>query len=741
MVTGSAQLPDTGWGEGIVDTRRRCFVQRADRIIAFQPAAFDHGDLTSGLGQRDRQGHSSGAGTDDRDVGFDALTRLQFKSIYEHPLKVAVSAPLVCQRPTQEFGWVLVPGVAFLLPRNGQEASMATRDDIRNVAIVAHVDHGKTTLVDALLQQSGAMGRHVVDRVMDSHDLEREKGITILAKTTSVDWDGMRINIVDTPGHADFGGEVERGLPMVDGILLLVDAAEGPLPQTRFVLRKALERNLPMVVVINKMDRPDERHEEVLDEVYELLFALDAQDHHIEFPVLYAVARNGIASTDPEDPALTGDGEGSLVPLLEALRDTVPAPSFDPAHPLQAHVMNLDANPYQGRLAICRVQQGTLKAGQSIAWCRLDGTIQTAKVADLAAPRGLERVSVAEAGPGEIVAVAGLEDVMPGETLADLDDPRPLPVLRIDEPSLSVTIGVNTSPLAGQSGKKLTARLIKSRLDAETIGNVSLQVISSDRPDAWEVRGRGELQLAVLVEEMRREGFELTVSRPEVLEQVIDGVRHEPFERLVCDVPEDRVGAVTQLLGPRKGRLESMDPSGSGRVRLEYVVPARGLLGFRSDFLTETRGEGLYHHTFEGWMPWAGGLDSRRSGALVADRLGQATTFAILNLQARGSFFIAPADEVYEGMIIGEHPRPEDMDVNITKAKKVNNIRAAAAEELERITPPRKFSLEQALEYLRPDECLEVTPDQVRMRKQVLDGTIRAREAKRAKQDGPAGNG
>ena len=617
------------------------------------------------------------------------------------------------------------------------------RTDIRNVAIIAHVDHGKTTLVDAMLWQSGAFraNQDVNDRVMDSMDLEREKGITILAKNTAVRYIGpaspepVTLNIVDTPGHADFGGEVERGLEMVDGVLLLVDASEGPLPQTRFVLRKALAKHLPIVVVVNKVDRSDARIAEVVDETYELFMDLIDDSHRkdaIDFPVIYASARAGRASLNrPEDGGMP-DSE-NLQPLFKTLLETIPCPQYDDEIPLQAHVTNLDASPYLGRLALCRVHSGTIKKGQQVAWCRQDGTIERAKVVELLMAEALERVSVESAGPGDIVAVAGLEEITIGETLADPEDPRPLPVITVDEPSLSMTIGTNTSPLVGQSGKKLTARLIKNRLDTELVGNVSLRVVDTERPDAWEVQGRGELQLAVLVELMRREGFELTVGKPQVVTKTVDGKLHEPVERLTVDVPEDYVGTVTQLLGSRKGRMEQMINHGTGWVRMEYLVPARGLIGFRTEFLTETRGTGLLHHVFERYEPWFGEIRTRPNGSLVADRRGKVSSYALFNLQERGALFVEPGVEVYEGMIIGENARSEDMDVNPTKERKVTNMRSATSEELERLIPPRLMSLEQALEFCREDECVEVTPTGVRMRKVVLEATERVKVARKHK--------
>jgi GTP-binding protein len=606
---------------------------------------------------------------------------------------------------------------------------MAVREDLRNVAIVAHVDHGKTTLVDAMLWQSGAFRQNqdVAERVMDSMDLEREKGITILAKNTAVRHGGVKLNIVDTPGHADFGGEVERGLTMVDGILLLVDASEGPLPQTRFVLRKALEARLPVILVINKIDRPDARIAEVVDEVYELFLDLDADESQIEFPIVYTNAKAGQASLDPASPGT------DLEPLFDLLIDHIPPPSFDEGHPLQAHVTNLDASPYVGRLAICRVRQGVIRKGVPIAWCRADGTIQRASVTELYVTEELDRVDAPEAGPGEIIAVAGLPEVTIGETLADADDPRPLPVITVDEPSISVVIGINTSPLAGQDGSKLTARQVRGRLDQELVGNVSIRVLDTDRPDAWEVQGRGELQLAVLVELMRREGFELTVGQPRVVTRQIDGRVHEPIERLAIDIPEDYVGVVTQLLALRKARLEQMVNHGTGWVRMEYLVPARGLIGFRTEFLTETRGTGLLHHVFDRWEPWAGEMRTRPTGSLVADRRGTTAQFALMNLQERGTLFVSPGEEVYEGMIVGENSRSDDLDVNAVKEKHLTNMRSSTADVLVRLVPARTLSLDQALEFLREDECVEVTPDAVRLRKVDLDKNDRVKAARRAR--------
>ena len=606
---------------------------------------------------------------------------------------------------------------------------LTERKDIRNVAIVAHVDHGKTTLVDAMLWQSGAFraNQEVASRVMDSMDLEREKGITILAKNTSVRYRGVKLNIIDTPGHSDFGGEVERGLTMVDGVLLLVDASEGPLPQTRFVLRKALDAQLPVILVVNKVDRPDARIGDVVNEVYELFLDLDADERQIEFPIVYINARAGWAAL--EEGAVGTD----LGPLMDLLLEHIPPPTYDTEHPFQALVTNLDASPYVGRLALCRVRHGSVRRGQQVAWCRADGEIERATIGELYVTDALDRVEAEEAGPGEIIAVAGIAEVTIGETLADIDDPRPLPVITVDEPSLSVTIGINTSPLAGRSGTRLTARQIKNRLEAELVGNVALRVRETERPDAWEVQGRGELQLAVLVEIMRREGFELTVGQPQVLTREIDGRVHEPVELLAIDVPEDYVGVVTQLVALRKGRLEQMVNHGTGWVRMEYLVPARGLIGFRTEFLTETRGTGLLHHVFDRWEPWVGELRMRPTGALVADRDGVAAQFALMNLQERGSLFVGPGDPLYEGMIVGENARSEDLDVNASKEKHLTNIRSSTADVLVRLVPHRQLSLDQALELLRSDECAEVTPEAVRLRKVVLARVDRVRVARRAR--------
>ncbi len=606
---------------------------------------------------------------------------------------------------------------------------MQVRSDIRNVAIVAHVDHGKTTLVDALLWQSGAFraNQEVAERVLDTMDLEREKGITILAKNTAVRYGRTKVNIVDTPGHADFGGEVERGLTMVDGVLLLVDASEGPLPQTRFVLRKALEARLPVILVVNKVDRPDARTAEVVDEVYELFLDLDADESQIEFPIVYCNAKTGRASLEPDPDALDAD----LQPLLDLILERIPAPAYEEGHPLQALVTNLDASPYLGRLALCRVQHGTIRRGQQVAWCRADGSIERAKVTELYVTEALDRVDAEEAGAGEIIAVAGIPEVTIGETLADPDDPRPLPVITVDEPSLSMTIGINTSPLAGRAGDKLTARLVESRLRTELVGNVSVRVLPTERPDTWEVQGRGELQLAVLVEQMRREGFELTVGKPQVVTRVVDGSVHEPVERVSVDVPEDYLGVVTQLFALRKGRTEALVNHGTGWVRMDVVVPARGLIGFRTEFLTETRGTGILHHVFERFEPWHGELRTRPTGSLVADRAGKTTSFALLNLQERGQLFVGPGVDVYEGMIVGENARAEDLDVNATKEKKLTNMRSSTADELVRLIPPRALSLDQALEFIREDECIEITPEHIRLRKVELSGQGRQTAASR----------
>jgi GTP-binding protein len=604
---------------------------------------------------------------------------------------------------------------------------VVARQDLRNIAIVAHVDHGKTTLVDAMLWQAGSFreNEEVAERVLDSMDLEREKGITILAKNTAVRFGDFKVNIVDTPGHSDFGGEVERALTMVDGVLLLVDASEGPLPQTRFVLRKALEARLPVILIVNKVDRSDARVEEVVDEVYELFLDLGADESQIDFPIVYSNARAGRAGLAAD--ALADD----LRPLFDVLVSAIPAPVYEEGHPLQALVTNLDASRYVGRLAICRIWEGTIRRGQEVAWCKSDGRIERAKVSELYVTEALERVEAAEAGPGELVAVAGIPEVTIGETLADLADPRPLPVIGVDEPSLAMTIGINTSPLAAQDGDRLTASMVEARLRQELIGNVSLRVLPTARPDAWEVQGRGELQLAVLVELMRREGFELTVGKPEVVTREIDGALHEPVERLSIDAPEEYIGVITQLLALRKGRLQQMVNHGTGWVRMEYLVVARGLIGFRTEFLTETRGTGILHHVFDGYEPWQGELRTRPTGSLVADRRGAATGFALLNLQERGQLFVAPGTEVYEGMIVGENARAEDLDVNPTKEKKLTNMRSSTADELVRLIPPRLLSLEQALEFIGDDECVEVTPQNVRLRKVELSAQKRQSIASR----------
>jgi GTP-binding protein len=602
------------------------------------------------------------------------------------------------------------------------------QNDRRNVAIIAHVDHGKTTLVDAMLKQSGSVSSHkeLTDRVMDSLDLEREKGITILAKNTAVRWGDTKINIIDTPGHADFGGEVERGLAMVDGVLLLVDASEGPLPQTRFVLRKALEADLSVILVINKIDRPDSRISEVLDEVYELFIDLDANEKQIEFPIIYANAREGIATMDIDQPGT------DLKPLFKLLMENISPPTYVEGQALQAHVTNLDASPYVGRLAICRVHQGVIRKDQIISHCRVDGSIVRAKITELYVTEGLERVDAKEAGPGEIIAVAGMPDVTIGETLADEEDPQPLPVIRIDEPSLSATIGINTSPLTGLDGNKLTARMVKERLEKELIGNVSINVLPSDRPDSWIFQGRGELQLAVLVETMRREGFELTVGKPEVVTKMIDGKLHEPIERLAVDINEEHLGVVTQILAHRKGKMVNMVNHGHGRVRMDFVIPARGLIGFHNEFVVETRGAGLAHHVFEGYERWYGDMRSRPTGSLVSDRRGVTTTYSLLSAQERGQLFVPVATEVYEGMIIGENPRPQDMDLNVVKAKKQTNMRSAGADHAQHLDAEKAMSLEEALEFIMDDECLEVTPSFVRIRKTILSQQQRGR-AKGAK--------
>ncbi|BBA99855.1 putative GTP-binding elongation factor [Actinacidiphila reveromycinica] len=620
---------------------------------------------------------------------------------------------------------------------------MSTRHDIRNVAIVAHVDHGKTTLVDAMLKQAGAFAahQHLDDRMMDSNDLEREKGITILAKNTAVKYhpkdggDPVTINIIDTPGHADFGGEVERGLSMVDAVVLLVDASEGPLPQTRFVLRKALSARLPVILCINKTDRPDSRIDEVVNETYDLFLDLDADEDQIEFPIVYACARDGIASlTKPENGTVPADSD-NLEPFFSTILSTVPAPTYDEQAPLQAHVTNLDADNFLGRIALLRVEQGHLQKGQTVAWIKRDGTIANVRITELMMTEALTRKPAESAGPGDICAVAGIPDIMIGETLADPENPIALPLITVDEPAISMTIGTNTSPLVGKGGKghKVTARLVKDRLERELVGNVSLRVLPTERPDAWEVQGRGELALAILVETMRREGFELTVGKPEVVTREINGKLHEPIERMTIDSPEEHLGAITQLMATRKGRMETMTNHGSGWIRMEWIVPSRGLIGFRTEFLTQTRGTGIAHSIFEGHEPWFGELRTRNNGSLVADRAGVVTPFAMTNLQERGVLFCEPTTEVYEGMIVGENSRSDDMDVNITKEKKLTNMRSSTADVTESIVPPRKLSLEQSLEFCRDDECIEVTPETVRIRKVVLDQKERGRAAARAK--------
>ena len=619
------------------------------------------------------------------------------------------------------------------MPHAAHTANTAVREDLRNVAIVAHVDHGKTTLVDGMLRQAGAFreGAELADRVMDSMDLEREKGITISAKNTAIQHGEVKLNIIDTPGHADFGGEVERGLTMVDGVLLLVDASEGPLPQTRFVLRKALAAKLPVILVVNKVDRPDARIKEVIDEVYDLFLDLDATEDQIDFPIVYTNAKQGWASMD-----LVGDAavEGTdLQPLLDLLVETIPAPSYDPDHPLQALVTNLAASPYLGRLALCRVRHGNIRKGQAVAWSRLDGSVTQAKITELYITENLSSVETPEAGPGEIIAIAGIPEITIGETLTDVEDPRPLPVISVDSPSLSVTVGINTSPLAGKDGKLLTARQVSDRLQREIVGNVSLLVLDTERPDTWEVQGRGELQLAVLVEMMRREGFELTVGKPQVVTREVDGKVHEPVERMTIDVPDDYVGVVTQLLALRKGRLEQMINHGTGWVRMDYLVPARGLIGFRTEFLTETRGTGLMHHVFDRYEPWAGELRTRPTGALVADRPGAVTANSCFQLQERGALFVNPTEQVYEGMIVGENARADDLDVNAVREKHLTNHRSSNEDELVRLTPARIMSLDQAMEFLREDECVEVTPLHVRLRKVALNGTDRVKLARKMK--------
>ncbi|MEV7620239.1 translational GTPase TypA [Microbacterium sp. NPDC089321] len=627
----------------------------------------------------------------------------------------------------------------------------ALRSDLRNVAIVAHVDHGKTTLVDAMLRQTGSFGshEHMEERAMDSNDLEREKGITILAKNTAITYNGVHtetpitINVIDTPGHADFGGEVERGLSMVDGVVLLVDSSEGPLPQTRFVLRKALEAKLPVILLVNKTDRPDARIAEVEEEAHDLLLGLASDlvddvpdldvDALLDVPVVYASGRAGAASRNrPANGDLPDNDD--LEPLFEAILEHVPAPSYDDEAPLQAWVTNLDSSSFLGRLALLRVFNGTLKKGQTVAWVRQDGTTQNARITELLMTKALERYPAESAGPGDIAVIAGFADIMIGETIADPEDVRPLPQITVDEPSISMTIGTNTSPLVGKvKGHKLTARMVKDRLDRELIGNVSLRVNDIGRPDAWEVQGRGELQLAILVENMRREGFELTVGKPQVVTRKIDGKVHEPYEHLTIDVPEEHLGAVTQLMANRRGRMDNMINHGTGWIRMEFIVPSRGLIGFRTEFLSITRGTGIANAISHGYDEWAGSIVARQNGSIVADRAGVVTPFAMIALQERMSFFVKPTEEVYEGMVVGENSRADDMDVNITKEKKLTNMRSATADSFESMTPPRILSLEESLEFAREDECVEVTPDAVRIRKVILDQTTRGREASRLK--------
>ncbi|MDD7929543.1 translational GTPase TypA [Microbacterium thalli] len=628
----------------------------------------------------------------------------------------------------------------------------ALRPDLRNVAIVAHVDHGKTTLVDAMLRQTGSFGEHahVEERAMDSNDLEREKGITILAKNTAITYNGVHtdvpvtINVIDTPGHADFGGEVERGLSMVDGVVLLVDASEGPLPQTRFVLRKALEAKLPVILLVNKTDRPDARIAEVEEEAHDLLLGLAGDlvddvpdldvDALLDVPVVYASGRAGAASRNrPENGDLPDNDD--LEPLFEAILEHVPAPAYDDEAPLQAWVTNLDSSPFLGRLALLRVFNGTLKKGQTVAWVRHDGTHSNARITELLITKALDRFPAESAGPGDIVAIAGIEEITIGETIADPEDVRPLPAITVDDPAISMTIGTNTSPLMGKvKGHKLTARMVKDRLDRELIGNVSLKVVDIGRPDAWEVQGRGELALAILVENMRREGFELTVGKPQVVTRRDEnGKLTEPYEHLTIDAPEEHLGAITQLMAARKGRMETMTNHGTGWVRMEFVVPSRGLIGFRSEFLTITRGTGIANAIFHGYDEWAGAISTRQNGSIVADRTGVVTPFAMIALQERMSFFVQPTEEVYEGMVIGENSRADDMDVNITKEKKLTNMRSSTSDSFESMTPPRVLTLEESLEFARDDECVEVTPEKVRIRKVVLDATERGRAASRAK--------
>jgi len=630
--------------------------------------------------------------------------------------------------------------------------ALATRNDLRNVAIIAHVDHGKTTLVDAMLRQTGSFAAHgsVEERVMDSNDLEREKGITILAKNTAVSYSGkhatdgpITINVIDTPGHADFGGEVERGLSMVDGVVLLVDASEGPLPQTRFVLRKSLEAKLPVILLVNKTDRPDARIDEVVHESQDLLLGLASDLHDdvpdldldgiLDLPIVYASGRNGAASWNrPNDGDLPDNDD--LEPLFDAILKHIPAPSYDTDHPLQAHVTNLDASPFLGRIALLRIFHGELRKGQTVAWMKHDGTVENVRITELLKTKALERLPAETASAGDIVAVAGFENITIGETIADMTDPRALPVITVDDPAISMTIGTNTSPLVGKvKGHKLTGRMVKDRLDRELIGNVSVRLVDIGRPDSWEVQGRGELALAILVENMRREGFELTVGKPQVVTKKVNGATHEPFEHLTVDAPEEYLGAITQLLAARKGRMEGMTNHGTGWVRMEFIVPSRGLIGFRTEFLTITRGTGIANAISHGYAPWAGQIITRQNGSIVADRTGVATPFAMMALQERMAFFVQPGDEVYEGMVVGENSRADDMDVNVTKEKQLNNIRSSTSEVLEKMTPPRDMSLEECLEFAREDECVEVTPEKVRIRKVELEQNARQRAASRLK--------
>ena len=630
--------------------------------------------------------------------------------------------------------------------------AIATRTDLRNVAIVAHVDHGKTTLVDAMLRQTNSFGAHahLEDRVMDSNDLEKEKGITILAKNTAVSYSGIHsngtpvtINVIDTPGHADFGGEVERGLSMVDGVVLLVDASEGPLPQTRFVLRKALEAKLPVILLVNKTDRPDARIDEVVHETQDLLLGLASDLHDdvpdldldgiLDLPVVYASGRNGAASWNkPADGELPDNDD--LEPLFEAILSRIPAPTYDTDHPLQAHVTNLDASPFLGRIALLRIFNGEIKKGQTVAWMKHDGTVENVRISELLITKALDRIPAESAKAGDIVAVAGIENITIGETIADMNDPRALPVITVDDPAISMTIGTNTSPLVGKvKGHKLTGRMVKDRLDRELIGNVSVKMVDIGRPDAWEVQGRGELALAILVENMRREGFELTVGKPQVVTKKVDGATHEPFEHLTVDAPEEYLGAITQLLAARKGRMDGMTNHGTGWVRMEFIVPSRGLIGFRTEFLTITRGTGIANAIGHGYGPWAGEIVTRQNGSIVSDRQGVATPFAMMALQERMAFFVQPGDEVYEGMVVGENARADDMDVNVTKEKQLNNIRSSTSEVLEKMTPPRDMTLEECLEFAREDECVEVTPEKVRIRKVELEQNARQRAASRLK--------